>query len=140
MLRHAMTSLPALAILRRASWRRCGAALAILALLLQGFGTALLMRAAVASWDEAAAICHGIGDDSSGAAGTSGGNDAPYHHDAACPFCLALHHCGTVLPPAATAVLVPPAATSVTLAAAEPVRGGGRVDRPHLPRGPPLSG
>jgi hypothetical protein len=134
-----MRPVAALAILRRASWRRCGAALAVLALLLQGIGGALLMRAEAASWDEAAAICHGTGDDSGGAAGTGDGNSVP-HHGPACPLCLALQHCGTVLPPAAAAILPPPASTPVALATPQAAPGGGRVDRPNLPRGPPLSG
>jgi hypothetical protein len=135
-----MTSLPALAILRRARWRRFGAALALAALLLQGFGVALGMHAQAAAWDDAAAICHSSGD--SGDDSTSGaGGDGPLHHEFACPLCLALHQLGAVLPPGHAAALPPPLPASdrpAPLAQSQAI--GGRLDRPHLPRGPPLFG
>lgn len=137
MLRSTKSPRPALAILRRASWRRFGAALALAALLLQGFGLALNVHAHAAVPGDAAAICHAVtgDDDASGAA-----DDGTSHGAPACPLCLALQHLGKLLPPGDATILLPPAPAPVALAPPDEEAIGGRSDRPHLPRGPPLSG
>jgi hypothetical protein len=132
-----MRPVSTLAILRRASWRRFGAALALAALLVQGLGVALHMHAHAASWDDAAAICHaGTGDE---AAATPTGDDSD-HSAPSCPLCLALQHLGKLLPPADAAILLPPAAAPLAFAPSNDAPIDARFHRPQLPRGPPISG
>jgi hypothetical protein len=137
MLRPLTSPRPALAILRRAPWRRFGAALALVGLLLQGFGLALNVRAHAAVPGDAAAICHAVtgDDDASGAA-----DDGARHGAPACPLCLALQHLGKLLPPGDAAILLPPAPTPLALATPDGRAIVGRGERPHLPRGPPHFG
>jgi hypothetical protein len=132
-----MRPVSALAILRRASWRRFGAALALAALLVQGLGVALHMRAHAAAWDDAAAICHApTGDE---AAATPAGDDSD-HSAPSCPLCLALQHFGKLLPPAHAAILLPQAAPPLAVAPSSDAPIGARSHRPQLPRGPPILG
>ena len=110
---------------------------ALAALLLQALAPLLQVRAHEAAWDEAAAICHGnAGDDPSpGAAG-----DDADRGTAACPICLAFQQLGKLVAPGAAVTVRPPAPAPRALASPDGQSVGGHTDRPHFPRGPPISG
>jgi len=132
-----MMHLSALALLRRATWRRLGVALALAALLAQALAVAMPMQASAAPWGDAT-ICHSPGSDA--AATDAGGGEPDRGGHPSCPLCLALQHLGKLLPPAAAAILQPPAATRLAVAPRADDALAARIERPHLPRGPPISG
>jgi len=129
-----MLPLPLLALLRRATWRRFGVALALAALLAQTIAVAAPLPADPAPWHDAA-ICTAGGN-----AGADPGDDPPARGHAACPLCPALHHLGKLPPPPELAAILPPPAARPAPIPAPDAAIGARVDRPHLARGPPIPG